>query len=265
MGIVFERSGGVAVIRIDRPQKLNSMTLAMYDELAAAFDQVRDDDRIGVAILTGAGDRAFCAGADLTESIPALAEGRFDISEWDGAHQKHTRLFKPVVAAVNGLCVGAGFEIMLSTDLRIAASDAVFALPETGIGVVPAGGTLTRLCRQIPYAWAMELMLTGEQIDAGTALRYGLLNRVVPRIELEETALEVAHRLLTRSGSALEVVKSSVLRLGDLNQESAFHVEALLGQRAFVGEDAREGLAAFAERRPPSFPSRVTNRLEEQR
>lgn len=263
-GIDFEHGDGIAVIRLDRPEKLNAMTLTMYDDLAAAFDRVRDDARIGVAVLTGAGDRAFCVGADLTESIPALASGRFDISEWDGAHQKHTRLFKPVVAAVNGLCLGAGFEIMLSTDLRIAAAEAVFGLPETGIGVVPAGGTLTRLARQIPRAWAMELMLLGEQIDARTALRMGIVNRVVPRVELEQAALDVAHRLLTRSGTALEVVKAAVLRLGDLPEEAAFREEARLGQEAFISEDAREGLAAFAERRTPSFSSRATTSRKEQ-
>jgi len=131
---------GVALVTIDRPDKLNALTLQMYDDLAAAFALARDDDRVGVVVLTGAGDRAFCVGADLQESIPALAEGRFDISRWDGAHQKHTTLFKPVIAAVNGLCLGGGLEIMLSTDLRVCSDRARFALPETGVGVVPAGG-----------------------------------------------------------------------------------------------------------------------------
>ncbi|MDQ0727803.1 enoyl-CoA hydratase/carnithine racemase [Microbacterium sp. W4I20] len=178
-GIRLERHGAVGLITIDRPEKLNAMTLAMYDELGAAFAEVRDDAGIGVAVLTGAGDRAFCVGADLGESIPALTEERFDISEWDAAHQKHSTLEKPVVAAINGLALGAGFEIMLSTDIRLAASHAEFGLPETGVGVVPAGGTLVRLVRQIPYAFAMDLMLRGERIDAETALRYGLVNRVV--------------------------------------------------------------------------------------
>jgi enoyl-CoA hydratase/carnithine racemase len=256
VSVVLEAADGIAVITIDRPDKLNAMTLAMYDELADAFDRVRRDDSIGVAVLTGAGERAFCVGADLTESIPALAEGRIDISAWDGAHQKHTRLFKPVVAAVNGLCLGAGFEILLSTDVRLAADSARFGLPESGVGVVPAGGTLTRLTRQIPYAWAMELMLVGDQVDAATALRYGLLNRVVPGEHLMTEAIGVAERLLQRSGVALEVIKSAVLQLGDMPQEAAFHAEALYGQRAFTSEDAREGLGAFAERRTPDFPSR---------
>ncbi|WP_243228303.1 enoyl-CoA hydratase/isomerase family protein [Microbacterium sp. CIAB417] len=256
MGIRLDRSGSVAVITIDRPDKLNALTLAMYEELGEAFAEVRDDRRIGVAVLTGAGDRAFCVGADLGESIPALTEERFDISEWDAAHQKHSTLEKPVIAAVNGLCLGGGFEIMLSTDIRLAADGAQFALPETGVGVVPAGGTLVRLIRQIPYAFAMDLMLRGGRIDAETAMRYGLVNRVVPTAQLQDRALEVAEELLTRSATALATVKRAVRALADLPEDEAFRHEAVLGQQAFASDDAREGLAAFAARRAPAFPSR---------
>lgn len=254
-GIRLERDGGVATITIDRPEKLNALTLAMYDDLGEAFAEVRDDPRIGVAILTGAGDRAFCVGADLEESIPALGSGRFDISRWDAAHQKHSRLDKPVIGAVNGLCLGGGFEILLSTDIRVAAEGAQFALPETGIGVVPAGGTLVRLVRQIPYAVAMDLMLRGARIDAHAAQRHGIVNEVVPAAELTATARRLADELLSRSRTALMTVKRAVRELADLPADSAFRVEALLGQLAFTSDDAREGLAAFAERRPPRFPS----------
>jgi len=264
MGAVTCRvEAGVALITIDRPAKLNALTLRMYDELGDAFDRARDDDQVGVVVVTGAGDRAFCVGADLRESIPALAEGRFDISRWDGAHQKHTRLFKPVIAAVNGLCLGGGLEILLSTDLRICSERARFALPETGVGVVPAGGTLTRLTRQMPFAFAMELMMLGEQIDADNAFRMGLVNRVVPHGQVVATALEMAGRLLARSGSALELIKSSVLQLADMPTEAAFHAEALYGQKAFMSDDATEGLAAFAARRPPDFPTRISTRRQE--
>ncbi|WP_194409950.1 enoyl-CoA hydratase/isomerase family protein [Microbacterium cremeum] len=253
----LERSGGIGVITIDRPDKLNALTLAMYGELGEAFAEVRDDPRIGVAVLTGAGDRAFCVGADLAESIPALTEERFDISEWDAAHQKHSTLEKPVVAAVNGLCFGGGFEIMLSTDIRLASADAVFALPETGVGVVPAGGTLVRLIRQIPYAFAMDLMLRGTRIDADTALRYGLVNRVVPGAEVYAESIAVAEELLSKSGTAVATVKRAVRSLADLPEDEAFRQEAVLGQQAFASDDAREGLSAFAARRPPVFPSHV--------
>ncbi|MGC2942596.1 enoyl-CoA hydratase/isomerase family protein [Brevibacterium sp. FAM 24638] len=255
-GITLERTDGVGTITIDRPEKLNALTLAMYEELSDAFDEVRDDPEIGVAVLTGAGDRSFCVGADLNESIPALAEERFDISEWDGAHQKHSRLFKPVIAAVNGLCLGGGFEIMLSTDLRIAADSARFGLPEPGVGVVPAGGTLARLTRQIPYPWAMELLLTGDPIDAATAERRGLINRAVPAEELLDEANALARRLLERSGSSLSVIKSAAAQLAEMPLSAAFHAEALYGQRAFASPDAKEGLAAFSEGRAPRFPSR---------
>lgn len=251
----LDRDGALAVITIDRPEKLNALTLAMYEQLGEAFAEVRDDSRIGAAILTGAGERAFCVGADLGESIPALTEGRFDISEWDAAHQKHSTLDKPVVAAVNGLCLGGGFEILLSTDIRLAAEEAQFALPETGVGVVPAGGTLVRLIRQIPYAWAMDLMLRGATIDSATALRYGILNRVVPAAQLPSAALEVAEQLLSRSRTAVATVKSAVRALADLSEAEAFALEATLGQAAFDSPDAREGLAAFAARRAPVFPS----------
>lgn len=255
--IEYAAQSGVALITINRPDKLNALTLDMYDGLAQSFDLARDDDSVGVVIVTGAGDRAFCVGADLHESIPALASGRFDISRWDGAHQKHTTLYKPVIAAVDGLCLGAGFEIMLSTDLRICGAEARFALPESGIGVVPAGGTLTRLVRQVPYALAMELMLLGDQIDAEEAARIGLVNHVVPAGGALDAAHVLAERLLARSGSALETIKSSVLQLADMPAETAFHAEALYGQKAFASADAKEGLAAFAERRPVAFPTRA--------
>jgi enoyl-CoA hydratase len=255
--VEYAVTAGVATITLNRPEKLNALTLAMYDDLAAGFDRARDDDSVGVVVLTGAGERAFCVGADLRDSIPALAEGRFDISRWDGAHQKHSRLYKPVIAAVNGLCLGGGLEIMLSTDLRVCGETARFALPEPRVGVVPAGGTLTRLVRQLPRAWAMELMLGAEQVDAATAYRFGLVNRVVAPAEVLPTAQEWARRLLALSGTALAVIKSSVQQLAAMPEDAAFHAEALYGQQAFTSPDAREGLAAFAAGREPRFPSRA--------
>jgi enoyl-CoA hydratase/carnithine racemase len=125
------------------------------------------------------------------------------------------------------------------------------------VGVVPAGGTLTRLVRQIPYALAMELMMLGDQIGADEAARFGLVNRVVPPGAVMQAAAEMAHQLLSRSGTALEVIKSSVLQLSDMPADVAFHTEAMYGQKAFMSPDAKEGLAAFAERRPAAFPTRA--------
>lgn len=256
MTIRYEKLGSTALITIDRPDKLNALTLAMYDELGDAFAAARDDGSIAAVVLTGAGGRAFCVGADLTESIPALAEGQFDISHWDAAHQKHSRLFKPVICAINGLALGGGFEIMLSTDLRIASAEARFGLPEPKVGVVPAGGTLARLTRQISYARAMELLLRAEPVDAATALEFGLINRVVADGDVVEFAMTWAEQMAQLSGNALEVIKRSVTQLSDMPLDAAFHAEALYGQQAFASSDAREGLRAFTRRESPDFPSR---------
>lgn len=253
MSIAYEVADGIAEIRFDRPEKLNALTLAMYEQLGAAWGRARDDDEVRVVLLTGAGERAFCVGADLTESIPALASDRFDISEWDPAHLKDEPLHKPVVAAVNGLCLGGGFEILLATDIRFAASSASFAFPEPTMGFVPAGGTLVRLARQIGYAPAMELLLTGERFDADHLLRVGVLNHVVAPAELLPRARACAERIAALSPQAVQTIKRSVHELADLPLREAFAREALLGQETFTSADAREGLRAFAERRPPRF------------
>ena len=157
--------------------------------------------------------------------------------------------YKPIVAAVNGLCLGGGFEILLATDLRIASSTASFGFPEPTLGFVPAGGTLVRLQRQIGYAPAMELLLTGERFTAEHLLRVGVLNQVVDPGELLDVARERAERLASLSSQALQTIKRSVLELADLPADEAFAREAELGQRTFTSDDAREGLRSFAARR----------------
>lgn len=248
MAIDYEKDGAVATIRLNRPEKLNAMTLAMYDDLGRAFTEAGRDDGVNVVVLTGAGDRAFCVGADLTESIPALAEGRFDISEWDPAHLKVEGFHKPVISAIRGLCIGAGFELMLATDIRIAAGDAQFQLPEPVHGFVPAGGTLVRLVRQIAYAHAMEIMLTTERFSAADMVTRGVVNRIVDADQVEPTALELAARMASLSTSALQTIKEAALTLQHLPLNEAFQREAELGQRTFMSDDARRGLAAFATR-----------------
>ncbi|RKP53254.1 enoyl-CoA hydratase/isomerase family protein [Pararobbsia silviterrae] len=249
MGISYTvDADGIAHIRFDRPEKLNALTLAMYDDLARCFVSANDDPRVRVILLGANGDRAFCVGADLNESIPALAEGRFDISEWDGAHIKQPGFYKPVVAAINGLCMGGGFEIMLAADIRIASESAVFALPEASLGFTPAGGTLVRLVRQIPYAFAMELMLTAERFPARRLAEMGLLNRVVPPDELAGVALAYARGIAKKGRVAVQVIKEAALTLGHLPFDEAFAREAVLGQRAFTSDEAREGLSRFASR-----------------
>jgi enoyl-CoA hydratase/carnithine racemase len=247
--IGYEVADGIAEIRFDRPAKLNALTLAMYEQLGQAWADARDDPAVRVVLLTGAGERAFCVGADLEESIPALADDRFDISAWDPAHLKGMAFYKPIVAAVNGLCLGGGFEILLATDLRIASTTASFGFPEPTIGFVPAGGTLVRLQRQIGYAPAMELLLTGERFSPEHLLRIGVLNAVVEPDRLYAVARERCERLAALSAQALQTIKQSVLELADLPADEAFAREAELGQRTFTSDDAREGLRSFAARR----------------
>lgn len=247
MSIAYQLEDGIARICFDRPEKLNALTLAMYDELGRAFKTAAEDDRVRVVILTGAGERAFCVGADLKESIPALARNDIDISAWDAAHLKSLNIDKPVISAVNGLCMGGGFEIMLATDLRVAASTAQFSLPEVSLGIVPAGGTLVRLVRQIGFAAAMEILMTGERFSSEHLLRVGVLNQVVAPERLSETVAQLADRLARVSPTALRVIKQAVRELGDLPLQEAFGREAVLGQLAFTSADAKRGLAAFAE------------------
>lgn len=254
MSISYLVSDAIAHIRFNRPEKLNALTLAMYEDLGRAFVRANEDPAVRVILLGGAGDRAFCVGADLGESIPALAEGRFDISEWDGAHIKQAGFHKPVVAAINGLCLGGGFEIMLASDIRIAADTAVFALPEAALGFVPAGGTLVRLVRQIPFALAMELMLTAERFPAARLAEMGLLNRVVAPDQLESVALEYARAIAAKGQVAVSVIKEAALTLGHLSLDEAFRREAILGQRAFTCDEAKEGLRRFMSRSRPAGP-----------
>lgn len=248
MSIDVTTNGHIATVRINRPDKLNALTLAMYDDLGRAFLDIKDNAGIRVVVLTGAGERAFCVGADLTESIPALASNRMDISAWDPAHLKFTGFHKPVISAIRGLCMGGGFEIMLATDLRIAAQDAVFQLPEPKHGFVPAGGTLVRLVRQIGYAHAMEIMLTAERFSAQDMLAKGVVNRVCAADQVETLAFEMAERIAALSPGAIQTIKEAALTLQDLPLAEAFRQEAALGQRTFTSEDAKRGLAAFAEK-----------------
>jgi enoyl-CoA hydratase/carnithine racemase len=246
MAIDLTQDGHVTTIRINRPEKLNALTLAMYEDLGRAFKAIKDDDSVRAIVLTGSGARAFCVGADLSESIPALAADTFDISAWDPAHLKLPGFFKPIVGAIRGMCFGGGFEIMLATDIRIAAVDAIFQLPEATLGFVPAGGTLVRLVRQIGYAHAMEIMLTARRFTAAEMLAKGVVNQAVDSQDVERVALETAHHIASLSPTAIQTIKEAALTLRDLPLAEAFRQEAKLGQRTFTSDDAKRGLAAFA-------------------
>jgi enoyl-CoA hydratase len=248
MAIAVSREGNVSIVRFARPEKLNALTLSMYEDLGRAFAEIACDDHVHAVVLAGSGDQAFCVGADLKESIPALSSGQFDISNWDPAHLKTGRFFKPIISAVRGLCMGGGFEILLATDLRIAAEDSIFQFPEVNHGFVPAGGTLVRLTRQIAYAHAMELMLTGRRFTAAELLSMGVLNQVVARDEVEPVAMALAEAIAAKSPLAVQTIKEAALTLYDLPATQAFAREAELGQRTFISEQSQQSLASFGRK-----------------
>lgn len=247
MSIEVSHDRNVAVISIARPEKLNAMTLQMYGDLGQAFDEAQSAPDVHSIALLGSAD-AFSAGADLLESIPALASGLIDISAWDGAHVKGGNVFKPIVSGIRGLCFGAGFEIMLASDIRIAGNSATFRLPEPRHGFVPAGGTLVRLVRQIAYAHAMEIMLTARSFSAAEMLERGVLNEVVDDEKVDARTLEMAHRIASLSPMAIQTIKEAALTLQDLPFGQAFAHEAKLGQRTFTSPEARTALEKFAAR-----------------
>lgn len=252
-GIQFEKKDHIAVVTINRPEAMNALTRDMLLGLDAAFDEFNQDPDLWVAVLTGAGDRAFSAGMDLKEAIPLLTSGD-QLGYEDPTKRQFCDVFKPIVAAVNGFCIAGGLEMLQGTDLRIAAEHATFGLGEVRWGIIPAGGSHVRLPRQIPWAVAMELLLTGEPIDAQRAYEIGLVNRVVPRGEALAAAVELAEKICKNGPLAVRTAKEIAVRA--LGQEAGFVLEKSLAARVFESEDAKEGPRAFAEKRPPRFSGR---------
>lgn len=251
--IRYERRGQVALVTIDRPEAMNSLTPEMLSGLDAAFAAFEADPELRVAVLTGAGDKAFCAGLDLKGAAQLLTAGD-ELGYADHTKRQLSDVFKPVIAAVNGFCVAGGMELLLGTDLRVAAEHATFSLGEVRWGLVPLGGSHVRLPRQVPWAVAMELLLTGERIDARRAHEVGLVNRVVPADQVLPAAFELAERIGRNGPLAVRTAKEIAVRA--LTLERGFVLEKALGARVLSSEDAKEGPLAFAEKRPPRFRGR---------
>jgi enoyl-CoA hydratase len=248
--IGYEKHGRIAIITIDRPEAMNSLTKDMLAALDRTFADFDADDDLWVAILTGAGDRAFCTGMDLKEAIPLLTSGD-ELGYEDHTKRQFSDIFKPVIAAVNGHCIAGGMEMLVGTDLRVAAEDATFGLGEVRWGLVPAGGSHIRMPHQIPWAVAMELLLTGETISADRAYEVGLLNRVVPAEQVMDAAMELAEKICRNGPLAVHTSKEIAVRA--LGLESGFVLEKALAAKVFASDDAKEGPRAFAEKRKPDF------------
>jgi enoyl-CoA hydratase len=251
--LVYEKQEHVAILTINRPETMNSFTREMLVGMDAVFAEFNEDPDLWVAILTAAGDRAFSAGMDLKEAMPMLTEGD-QMGYEDPTKRPFSDVFKPIIAAVNGHCIAGGLEFLQGTDLRIAAEHATFGLGEVRWGIIPTGGSHVRLPRQIPWAVAMELLLTGDPIDARRACEIGLVNRVVPLDQLMPSALKLAERICRNGPLAVRTAKEIAVR--SMTQEPGFILEKALGARVLESEDAKEGPRAFAEKRAPRFTGR---------
>jgi len=264
---LYEKREGIAYLTFNRPRVRNAVSPEALCRLADAWQDYAEDDSLRVAIITGAGDRAFTAGADLGTLIPLLSGARHPQDEWDRRvvqdHQLRERvmlrgvpLYKPIIAAINGVCVGLGAELIQATDLRIAAEHATFAVTEVVRGFMPGGGSTVRLARQIPLCKAMEIVLVGEHMSAQEAYRIGLVNDVVPADQVMPRAEALARKIAANGPVAVRKTKETVLRSLSVSFDEGFRIERENAELTMATEDAKEGPRAFMEKRPPKYIGR---------
>jgi enoyl-CoA hydratase len=251
--LLLEKQDRVAIITINRPDKRNALNIKTREEGAAILEERRADDSSGVVVFTGAGDKAFVAGADIAEFA-----GRTSITQ--RAVMLGRSLFtavdsfpKPVIAMINGYCLGGGCELALACDIRIASETASFGQPEINLGIIPGGGGTQRLTRLVGEGKAMELILTGAIIDANTAFNIGLVNHVVPADQLRTRTLEIAARMADKGPIALQLAKEAVKIASRSNLDEGLRREVDLFALCFSTEDKDEGVSAFLEKRKPAF------------
>ena len=251
--VLFEKRGHVAIVTIHRPDAMNALTKEMLLGIDRAFAEIERDPELWVSILTASGDKAFCCGMDLKEAIPAMTAGD-SLGYDDPTKRQFSDVFKPIIVAVNGLCVAGGLDDRSTPTFASRQKHARFGLGEVRWGLVPAGGSHVRLPQQVPWAIAMQLLLTGEPIDAKRAYEAGLLNEVVPKEQLLPRALEWAEKICKNGPLAVRTAKEIAVRA--LGLERGFVLEKALAAKVFVSEDAKEGPQAFTEKRPPRFKGR---------
>lgn len=254
MSIDLDIHEGVATVTINRAEKLNALDAEHYEGLSQAWQEVRDNPEIRVAIITGAGDRAFCAGADLKSWIgrsQPLSE--MWLTQKGQLLNRGLEVWKPVIAAVNGICVGGGTTLLMGTDLRIAVPEATFGLTEVKRGIIAANGGTQRIMRQMPYAIAMEMLLLGDVMDAETALRWGFINRVVPRDELLGAAQEMAAQISENAPLAVQAAKELATRSFEMSMSEGLRYEQFVNRILSQSQDSASAREAFAEKRKPVF------------
>jgi enoyl-CoA hydratase/carnithine racemase len=254
--ILFETEEHLAYITINRPERRNAIDPATSQEMKDAFEAFKADDNLWAAILTGAGDDAFCAGADLVAMAQALSGGSGDsgaLSVPFGGITRGYECWKPIIAAIHGYCLAGGLEIALSCDIRIAADNAQFGLPEPKRAIIPGATGTQRIPRSVPRAFAMELLLTGDRYDAETALRFGLVSRVVPRDQLMPVVEKVAASILENGPLAVRAIKEAAVSGVEMKFEEGLALESQLAGKIFRTKDALEGPTAFSQKRTPNY------------
>jgi E-phenylitaconyl-CoA hydratase len=257
MPVDFELDEGIALITLNRPDQLNALDAEAYAQLSEAWIRVRDDPDVRVAIVTGAGERSFTTGADLKSYVgspDALAS--FWLTQQGQLLNRGLEVWKPVIAAVNGYCLGGGMTLLLATDIRVAAEHASFGLLEVKRGVIAGNGGTQRVLQQLPYAIGMELLLTGDRFDAETAARWGLVNRVVSADSLLDVAFDYARRIAANAPLAVQAAKELAVRSRDMDLATGLRLEQAMNRLLQFTEDAAEGPAAFTEKREPKFEGR---------
>lgn len=262
--LLIKRQGSIAIVTFNRPDVHNAMNPETICRLADAWEEINAAEDIRVAVITGAGDRTFCSGGDLGTALPILTGAREPEDAWDRrlaedpdlagrATLKGVDMDKPVIAAINGNCLAGGMELALGCHLRIAAEGSRFALPEPKHGLIPFGGALVRLPRQVPHVRAMEILLTGDFFSAADALEFGLLNRVVAKDQVLPAAISLAERIAANGPLAVSEIIRIVNRVSGRPLDDAFEIETEGMKKIMVSADAREGPAAFIAKRTPVF------------
>lgn len=251
--LLLERRDRVAIITINRPDKRNALNIKTREEGAALLDELRNDDSVGVVVITGAGDKAFVAGADIAEFAGRTASMQRDVMTSRSLFTAIDTFPKPIIAMINGYCLGGGCELAMACDLRIASETASFGQPEINLGIIPGGGGTQRLTRLVGEGKAMELILTGEIIDARTAFSLGLVNHVVPLDQLESKTIELASRIAEKGPVAVRLAKEAVKLASRSNLDEGLRREVDLFALCFSTEDKDEGVKAFLEKRKPAF------------
>ena len=254
--LIVERRGRVALVTINRPEKRNALNIQTREEGAAILEELRGDEGVRVVVFTGAGDKSFIAGADIAEFAGRTSITQRDVMTGRSLFTAIDTFPKPVIAMINGYCLGGGCELALACDLRFASDRASFGQPEINLGIIPGGGGTQRLTHLVGEGKAMELILTGDIIDAQTAYTLGLVNLVVPASDLESRTMEIANRIAEKSPIALRMAKEAVKTASRSTLDEGLRREIDLFALCFSSEDKDEGVKAFLEKRKPEFKGR---------